>query len=255
MCNACGLYLKLHGRPRPMTLKNKAIKSRNRTKTPRAQAVNGTDGQTAPTILSAAHTALTDTGMDASPFEQAPAFPTAEPGDHQAEHQMNGFSTSGLRESGDAPLQVPPGFEHVSFPPETDAPVLSDFAEPGTGAPLPLNNGYGANHDPMPSYSALQLENGHFRTRVSELEVIQELFRGRVEELERNEQDTQQAGIQRDAEIQRLRADLETANGTIARLQNILDERNDHPDARSRKRLRSSATDQSHDYDPSGIAD
>lgn len=32
LCNACGLFLKLHGRPRPISLKTDVIKSRNRTK-------------------------------------------------------------------------------------------------------------------------------------------------------------------------------------------------------------------------------
>lgn len=32
LCNACGLFLKLHGRPRPISLKTDTIKSRNRVK-------------------------------------------------------------------------------------------------------------------------------------------------------------------------------------------------------------------------------
>jgi len=32
LCNACGLFLKLHGRPRPISLKTDVIKSRNRVK-------------------------------------------------------------------------------------------------------------------------------------------------------------------------------------------------------------------------------
>lgn len=35
LCNACGLFLKLHGRPRPISLKTDVIKSRNRVKTMR----------------------------------------------------------------------------------------------------------------------------------------------------------------------------------------------------------------------------
>ena len=35
LCNACGLFLKLHGRPRPISLKTDVIKSRNRVKTSR----------------------------------------------------------------------------------------------------------------------------------------------------------------------------------------------------------------------------
>ncbi|ODQ81267.1 hypothetical protein BABINDRAFT_160639 [Babjeviella inositovora NRRL Y-12698] len=34
LCNACGLFLKLHGRPRPISLKTDVIKSRNRVKNP-----------------------------------------------------------------------------------------------------------------------------------------------------------------------------------------------------------------------------
>ncbi|KAK9469179.1 hypothetical protein V1512DRAFT_200611 [Lipomyces arxii] len=34
LCNACGLFLKLHGRPRPVSLKTDVIKSRNRIKNP-----------------------------------------------------------------------------------------------------------------------------------------------------------------------------------------------------------------------------
>ena len=33
LCNACGLFLKLHGRSRPISLKTDVIKSRNRVKT------------------------------------------------------------------------------------------------------------------------------------------------------------------------------------------------------------------------------
>lgn len=33
LCNACGLFLKLHGSPRPISLKTDVIKSRNRVKT------------------------------------------------------------------------------------------------------------------------------------------------------------------------------------------------------------------------------
>lgn len=37
LCNACGLFLKLHGRPRPISLKTDVIKSRNRVKTATGQ--------------------------------------------------------------------------------------------------------------------------------------------------------------------------------------------------------------------------
>lgn len=53
LCNACGLFLKLHGRPRPISLKTDVIKSRNRVKnshhtnsnapSPNSISKNGTD--------------------------------------------------------------------------------------------------------------------------------------------------------------------------------------------------------------------
>jgi Zn ribbon nucleic-acid-binding protein len=41
LCNACGLFLKLHGRPRPISLKTDVIKSRNRVKSSGSGGVQG----------------------------------------------------------------------------------------------------------------------------------------------------------------------------------------------------------------------
>lgn len=41
LCNACGLFLKLHGRPRPISLKTDVIKSRNRVKSSGSGAGQG----------------------------------------------------------------------------------------------------------------------------------------------------------------------------------------------------------------------
>lgn len=41
LCNACGLFLKLHGRPRPISLKTDTIKSRNRIKQPNSSKSSG----------------------------------------------------------------------------------------------------------------------------------------------------------------------------------------------------------------------
>ena len=41
LCNACGLFLKLHGRPRPISLKTDTIKSRNRIKPPNSTKSSG----------------------------------------------------------------------------------------------------------------------------------------------------------------------------------------------------------------------
>lgn len=62
LCNACGLFLKLHGRPRPISLKTDVIKSRNRVKTagqgpkrkvcPSTQKIFPAPEQTPPPLIS-----------------------------------------------------------------------------------------------------------------------------------------------------------------------------------------------------------
>ncbi|KAK1025056.1 GATA zinc finger protein 3, partial [Friedmanniomyces endolithicus] len=61
------------------------------------------------------------------------------------------------------------------------------------------------------TYDALLAQNSHLRTRVSELEVINGLFRGRVGELELSEQEARRAERRGEEEIRRLRAELEAA--------------------------------------------
>ncbi|KAK6199222.1 uncharacterized protein RJT21DRAFT_3039 [Scheffersomyces amazonensis] len=48
LCNACGLFLKLHGRPRPISLKTDTIKSRNRIKSQNGNGTPNSQKSTAP---------------------------------------------------------------------------------------------------------------------------------------------------------------------------------------------------------------
>ena len=48
LCNACGLFLKLHGRSRPISLKTDVIKSRNRVKTVRPDMAKNKKVRTLP---------------------------------------------------------------------------------------------------------------------------------------------------------------------------------------------------------------
>lgn len=69
----------------------------------------------------------------------------------------------------------------------------------------------GSHIEPHQPYGDLAGSNGHLKTRVSELEVINDLFRGRVSELEQSEQESRrQEGLAREA-ASRYKADLETA--------------------------------------------
>ncbi|RCK62617.1 Transcriptional regulator GZF3 [Candida viswanathii] len=52
LCNACGLFLKLHGRPRPISLKTDTIKSRNRVKQNGANLSSKSSGPNTPELKS-----------------------------------------------------------------------------------------------------------------------------------------------------------------------------------------------------------
>lgn len=56
LCNACGLFLKLHGRPRPISLKTNIIKSRNRARNNNSQAKR--KGNQAPIAVSPSFAAI-----------------------------------------------------------------------------------------------------------------------------------------------------------------------------------------------------
>lgn len=210
LCNACGLFLKLHGRPRPISLKTDVIKSRNRVKTagPR-KGRDSIDGQ--------------QNGQHLHAHGMGNSYPAAHPdvahnghhfGIHHFSTDPNARAPDPLDRSG-TPQQVsniaPPHiFDTVSLPSDTFAsPSLPAFAtqrQPSPGASL-------ANGNPDPN------ETQRLNTRISELEVINDLFRGRVAQLEQAERDARAEARSKDEEMQRSRSDLETANARVAELQ------------------------------------
>ena len=79
-------------------------------------------------------------------------------------------------------------FDHapLSDHPFNHSPSLPALTlrQPSPGSTTPLND----RHLELPqSYEALQQSNTSLKTRVSELEVINELYRGRVQQLEQND--------------------------------------------------------------------
>lgn len=100
----------------------------------------------------------------------------------------------------------------------------------------------------------LQQENETLRTRVSELEVINDLFRGRVSELEEHEQQYRQRESAREEEAQRLTAELVEANARSAKLQRTLEqmqqsngeEKEEEGPARKRARIGTDSESGSH---------
>ncbi|KAI9663209.1 MAG: hypothetical protein M1821_008257 [Bathelium mastoideum] len=70
-------------------------------------------------------------------------------------------------------------------------------------------NGTGGHLEPPQTYDAILALNTSLKTRVSELEVINDLFRGRVTELERSEKDARDAEKASNDEVARLSQELE----------------------------------------------
>lgn len=71
----------------------------------------------------------------------------------------------------------------------------------------------GSHLEPPPTYDSLVQQNNGLRTRVSELEVINDLFRGRVAELENSEQDARrnlEEANQRETDLKRRIQEMES---------------------------------------------
>ncbi|KAJ5679191.1 transcriptional regulator family: GATA type zinc finger [Penicillium macrosclerotiorum] len=204
LCNACGLFLKLHGRPRPISLKTDVIKSRNRVKTgqgPKRKSGGPVDSN----------------GLAGQPEAGTP--PLGSHGYRRASRKMS----PGHSDRSNSPLSrtETPGFASMQAHNSNIAPQhMFDSVTPGGNAltsgslpSLPLRQ-------PSPSAVDRQLEspqtfesllalNTSLKTRVSELDLINELFRGRVAELEQSDASARRSEmIARDSEA-RLRRSLE----------------------------------------------
>ncbi|OAL43000.1 hypothetical protein IQ07DRAFT_305373 [Pyrenochaeta sp. DS3sAY3a] len=207
LCNACGLFLKLHGRPRPISLKTDVIKSRNRVKT------GGPGARKRPS----------DTG----------GLPAAHPdADGQlglAQHRRaSGKISSGLSDRSQSPISRTgtPNFNHPSnIAPQHmfEQALNGDFHSPslpgfGLRAPSPANSSInGSLLEPPLPYDTLAAQNTALKTRVSEMELINDLFRNRVSELEQSEQSARQTETQ-------LRQELEEIKHREANLKRRLEE-------------------------------
>jgi len=209
LCNACGLFLKLHGRPRPISLKTDVIKSRNRVKTggPGARKKAGeTNG------LPAAH-------------------PDADGQLALAQHRRaSGKISSGLSERSQSPISRTgtPNFLHPSniapqhmFEQALNGDGFHSPSMPGFGmrAPSPATSSVNGIEAPMP-YDTLAAQNTALKTRVSEMELINDLFRNRVSELEGSE------NAARETEA-KLRAELEEVKQRESDLKRRLEELED----------------------------
>ncbi|RDH32271.1 hypothetical protein BDQ94DRAFT_145769 [Aspergillus welwitschiae] len=219
LCNACGLFLKLHGRPRPISLKTDVIKSRNRVKTagqgPKRKSGGAIDTNGLSTSRSEAGTppmgsqGYRRASRKASPGHsdrsnspvsrtETPGIPSMQQPHPQSQHNAN-IAPQHMFDSvtiGDHGLNQPNALPSVQprqpSPTATSAAVDRHLESPQT-------------------YDGLLAANTSLKTRVSELEFINELFRGRVTELEQSGATARRSEmIVRDSEV-RLRRSLEEA--------------------------------------------
>jgi GATA-binding protein len=219
LCNACGLFLKLHGKPRPISLKTDVIKSRNRVKSS-GQGPKNKVGLRAARAYDESHNTQSlfsskffDNGN--SPVAHSDAG-TPPPGSLAA-HRRGSVRTSSAPSNGSrSPLSratTPHNSHHLFDPALTKNEHLSSLPSLHLTQPTerPL-----APSDP-PTFDSLLASNTSLSTRVSELEFINGLFQGRVTELENSLR-------QHDTENERLRAELEQSRKREDSLKRRLDE-------------------------------
>ncbi|KXJ95366.1 hypothetical protein Micbo1qcDRAFT_157266 [Microdochium bolleyi] len=196
LCNACGLFLKLHGRPRPISLKTDVIKSRNRVKTHRP------DMQMKKKSLPASQTM---NGLQSAENAQALALAAAQ----RAAQKTNGVD-SPVSRNGTPGLYDPSlaGFSHDMAQFTTDG--LPQYPLPTGTSHSDSMNGDHSQLDMPQTHEQMIAVNSSLKTRVSELEVINELYRGRLTQLEQDQQTAD--NFRHSAEVAAKEAAQERAN-------------------------------------------
>jgi len=232
LCNACGLFLKLHGRPRPISLKTDVIKSRNRVKTSRNDLAKQKK-------VCCDARAIDFLERDSNHCIQAPTFPPVSDlpgadnnGGNMAQgnaglggRRPSGRSTNGHAD-GNSPISrtgtpnmynmVYPDMDGSQFPQQAGMAFAMSSADGRVATEL--------NGEHPPTQEALLADNASLKTRVSELEVIQELYRGRLQQLEQDEANARQTHeLSQQTETQ-LRGELEESHRRENMLKRRLDE-------------------------------
>ncbi|KAI1394084.1 uncharacterized protein F4822DRAFT_387007 [Hypoxylon trugodes] len=179
LCNACGLFLKLHGRPRPISLKTDVIKSRNRVKTMRPDmqvkkkqslpaSTNGNNFQNHDSATAAALAAVRATQQKAT-------------NGHGTDSPVSRTATPSLYDPHLTAFQAMDHFQSES---------LQQYPIPGgsPGHPQSPMNGDQQGLEVPQTHEQLIAANSSLKTRVSELELVNELYRGRLQQLEQDMQ-------------------------------------------------------------------
>ncbi|KAL8728814.1 MAG: hypothetical protein Q9181_005208 [Wetmoreana brouardii] len=235
LCNACGLFLKLHGTPRPISLKTDVIKSRNRVRT----SIPGQKRK-----VRRCRNKLSSWARIDNTFAQLPDDPN---GQHQADNAPPSGQPQVRRNSGgpsdpsNSPISrtITPAAHHPSnIAPQHlfDGATLNEHnfhspSLPSLNIRQPSPGSTSSQNDRRPEaklpYDQLYQENTALKTRVSELEVINILYKGQVGEQDQKATESEQqlrqlleAAQQREDELKQHVKELE---------QEISDLRGDEP--------------------------
>lgn len=197
LCNACGLFLKLHGSPRPISLKTDVIKSRNRVRTAvpgqkrkLPNDLNGpsaADGTPPPGQPQIRRTSAGPSDPSNSPISRNLTPGTQHPSNIAPQHLFDGVT---LNEHSLHASQSLPSF---------------NIRQPSPGSTSSQND---RHSNSKPSYDQLYQENTALKTRVSELEVINILYKGQVGEQDQKATESEQQLRQLLEEAQRRESNL-----------------------------------------------
>jgi GATA-binding protein, other eukaryote len=247
LCNACGLFLKLHGRPRPISLKTDVIKSRNRVKTGQGKKRDSSDGQQHMNGFPAAHPSVASGGLNIDAHSHAhPQHLSAGGTDPNS---INGMDNGGLSTQHNPNIAPQNIFDAVSLSSDAFASPNLPFIRHPSPSASSINGT--SSLEPPQTVDALLAQNSNLRTRVNELEVINDLFRGRVTELEHSEEEARRAERMKDEELQRCQAELNTANEKFNELQKRVAEL-ESQNTPARKRTRRTAPEDMNGDDANG---
>jgi len=219
LCNACGLFLKLHGRPRPISLKTDVIKSRNRVKTMRPDLAKQKKAQQ----QHHQQQHLSQTGdMNGADLNAVNGAGGARRPSQKSANGVMDDTNSPISRTGTPSLyasHMAPMYQNLED--QFQAQQLSGFGGPDGRAPSPLN---GERLDMPQTHEQLLATNASLKTRVSELEVIQELYRGRIQQLEQEEANRQAQEKSKSEADEQLHSQLNAINDSHAQLQKELEE-------------------------------
>ena len=243
LCNACGLFLKLHGRARPISLKTDVIKSRNRVKTSGpGQGLKkkvclletSTKSLRIPRRVNPPYQSLFDTSNGLGDARaQANTPPPTGPGGHRrtSHKSQNGHSdgshspisrtgTPSMYGNRMAPFNGSELTDH-----QLHSPSLPQMHIRASSPGRSESSVNGDRHLDVPqTYEQLLAANASLKTRVSELDLINELFRGRVTQLEQDEANARRGEeMKRDSE-RTLRQHLEESQRRENQLKRRLDD-------------------------------